>query len=42
LPVGAHLVTVVGEDGVEHVLSLPVSAGKNKAQKFLLKDLPRK
>ena len=42
LPVGLHLVTVVGEDGIERSLSLAVTPGKNKAQKFQLKDLPRK
>ncbi|MFZ5444740.1 MAG: protein kinase domain-containing protein [Myxococcota bacterium] len=40
LPVGTHLVTVTGSDGVRHKLSLQVSAGKNKAQKYRLEDLP--
>jgi serine/threonine-protein kinase len=42
LPVGTHLLTVVGENGAEHRLSLPVSAGKNKALKFQVDDLPRR
>ncbi|MDP2269881.1 MAG: serine/threonine-protein kinase [Archangium sp.] len=40
LNVGTHLVTVTGQDGVRRVLSLQVGAGKNKAQKYRLDDLP--
>jgi hypothetical protein len=40
LPVGTHLVTLVGEDGTRHRLSLPVKAGKNPALKVNLSDLP--
>jgi hypothetical protein len=40
LPVGTHLVTVTGSDGVRHKLSLRVGAGKNKPQKYRLEDLP--
>jgi eukaryotic-like serine/threonine-protein kinase len=40
LPVGTHLVTVVGEDGIKHKLSLQIASGKNKAQRFRLEDLP--
>lgn len=39
LPTGTHLLTVVGPDGVEHVLSLPVSP-KTKMQKFHVNELP--
>ena len=40
LPVGTHLVTVTGADGVRRKLSLQVSPGKAKAQRFRLDDLP--
>ena len=40
LNVGTHLVTVTGSDGVKRHLSLQVGAGKNKAQKYRLDDLP--
>ncbi len=40
LNVGTHLVTVTGQDGVRRTLSLQVGAGKNKAQKYRLDDLP--
>ncbi len=40
LPVGTHLVTVTGTDGVRRNLSLKVTAGKNKAQRFKVEDLP--
>jgi serine/threonine-protein kinase len=40
LPVGTHLVTVTGGDGVRRKLSLQVGAGKNRAQKYRLEDLP--
>ena len=40
LTVGTHLVTVTGQDGVKRQLSLQVGAGKNKAQKYRLDDLP--
>ena len=40
LPVGTHLVTVQGSDGQKRKLSLKVAAGKNKAQRFRLEDLP--
>ena len=40
LNVGTHLVTVTGSDGVRRALSLQVGAGKNKAQKYRLDDLP--
>ncbi len=40
LPVGTHLVTVTGSDGVRRKLSLQVSAGKNKPQRYKLEDLP--
>ena len=40
LNVGTHLVTVTGGDGVRRQLSLQVGAGKNKAQKYRLDDLP--
>lgn len=42
LPAGTHRLTVVGADGVRHVLPLSVSAGKNKPQRFRLEDLPAK
>jgi hypothetical protein len=40
LPAGTHLLTVVGSNGVKHVLSLPVSSGKNRVQKFHVDELP--
>jgi hypothetical protein len=40
MTVGTHLVTVTGADGVRRALSLQVGAGKNKAQKYRLDDLP--
>jgi serine/threonine-protein kinase len=40
LNVGTHLVTVTGQDGVKRQLSVQVGAGKNKAQKYRLDDLP--
>jgi serine/threonine-protein kinase len=40
LPVGTHLLTVRGEDGVRRALSLPVSVGKNRPVKYNLADLP--
>ncbi len=40
LPVGTHLVTVQGVDGVRRKLSLQVGAGKNKPQRYRLEDLP--
>lgn len=40
LPVGTHLVTVTGSDGVRRKLSLQVIAGKNKPQRYKLEDLP--
>jgi hypothetical protein len=40
LPVGTHLLTVRGDDGVRRALSLPVSVGKNRAVKYNLADLP--
>lgn len=40
LPVGTHRLIVTGSDGVRRSLSLQVQAGKNKAQKFRLEDLP--
>jgi hypothetical protein len=40
LPIGTHLVTVIGPDRVKRSLSLRVGAGKNKAQRFRVDDLP--
>jgi hypothetical protein len=40
LPVGTHLVTIRGDDGVKRRLSLQVAAGKNKPQRYRLDDLP--
>jgi serine/threonine-protein kinase len=40
LPVGTHLVTVVGPDGVKRKLSLPVQPGKNKPMKLRVDELP--
>lgn len=42
LPVGTHLLSLVGEDGARHRLSLPVKAGKNAPVKVNLSDLPTK
>lgn len=40
LPVGTHLLTLVGEDGKRRRLSVPVKMGKNKPLKMNLNDLP--
>ncbi len=40
LPVGTHLLTLVGADGVKRKLSVPVKLGKNKPLKMNLDDLP--
>ncbi|MGV3624532.1 MAG: serine/threonine protein kinase [Archangium sp.] len=40
LPVGTHLLTVTGDDGVRRKLSLQVPPGKSKAQRFRLEDIP--
>jgi serine/threonine protein kinase len=40
LPSGTHMLTIVGADGVKRRLSVQVSPGKNKAQKFTVSDLP--
>ncbi len=40
LPVGTHLLTVRGDDGVRRRLSLQVAAGKNRAVKYKLDDIP--
>jgi hypothetical protein len=40
LPVGTHLVTVVGPDGVKRKLSLPVQPGKNRPMKLRVDELP--
>lgn len=40
LPVGTHLLTVTGDDGVRRKLSLQVFPGKSKAQRFRLEDIP--
>ena len=40
LPVGTHLLTVLGDDGVRRKLSLQVPPGKSKAQRFRLDDIP--
>lgn len=42
LPAGTHLLTLVGDDGARHRLSLPVKQGKNKPLKMNLADLPTK
>jgi serine/threonine protein kinase len=42
LPVGTHQLTVIGNDGMRHVLSLPVVAGKNAPLKFYVDQLPLK
>lgn len=42
LPVGTHLLTLVGTDGARRKLSLPVRLGKNKPMKLNLADLPAK
>jgi hypothetical protein len=40
LPVGTQLLTLVGADGVKHVLSVPVRDGKNSPIKVKLDELP--
>lgn len=40
LPVGTHLLTLVGADGARRKLSMPVKVGKNKPMKVNLEDLP--
>jgi hypothetical protein len=41
LPLGTHMLTLVGMDGVKHVLSVPVAhEGKNAAIKVKLDELP--
>ncbi len=40
LPVGTHLLTLVGDDGKRRRLSVPVKVGKNKPLKMNLTDLP--
>jgi len=40
LPVGTHLLTVIGADGAKRKLSVPVKLGKNKPLKVNLDDLP--
>ena len=40
LPVGTHLLMLVGADGAHHRLSMPVKLGKNKPLKMNLADLP--
>lgn len=40
LPSGTHMLTIIGADGVKRRLSVQVSPGKNKAQKFTVNDLP--
>ena len=42
LPVGTHLLTLVGDDGKKRRISLPVKSGKNAPLKFDLADLPAK
>lgn len=42
LPVGTHLLTLVGNDGKRRRISLPVKTGKNAPLKFDLADLPAK
>ena len=42
LPVGTHLLTVVGDDGIKRRLSLPVRPGKGAALKMKLDELPTK
>ncbi|MBK7857320.1 MAG: serine/threonine protein kinase [Archangiaceae bacterium] len=40
LPLGTHLLTLVGPDGAKHVLSVRVNDGKNTPIKVNLDDLP--
>ncbi len=40
LPVGTHLLTVVGNDGIRRKLSVKVTAGKNKQLRLRLDDIP--
>jgi serine/threonine protein kinase len=40
LPLGTHMLTLVGADGIKHVLSVPVRDGKNSPIKVNLDDLP--
>jgi hypothetical protein len=40
LPVGTHLLTLVGDDGEKHRLSVPVRPGKNAPLKMNLAELP--
>jgi hypothetical protein len=40
LPVGTHLLTLVGDDGSHHALSVQVKAGKNPPMKVNLADIP--
>ncbi len=40
LPIGTHLLTVIGRDGLKRLLSLPVLAGKNKTLKLRVDELP--
>jgi serine/threonine-protein kinase len=42
LPVGTHLLTLVGDDGSRHALSVPVHAGKNPPVKVTLGDVPER
>jgi hypothetical protein len=42
LTAGTHLLTLIGEDGAKHRLSLPVKQGKNAPLKLDLADLPAK
>ena len=40
LPVGTHLLTLVGPDGQHRLLSAPIGLGKNTAYRVKLSDLP--
>lgn len=40
LPVGTHMLTLIGDDGAPRRLSVPVKVGKNKPMKMNLADLP--
>jgi len=42
LPLGTHMLTLVGSDGVRHILSVPVRDGKNSPIKVKLDDLPER
>jgi hypothetical protein len=42
LSTGTHLLTLIGDDGLKHRLSLPVKQGKNAPLKLELADLPAK